>query len=279
MIGSESKTPDISAFYQECYRPMEMKVHFHNSFELVYVVEGASRFNINGKIYTVTPKSIVFISNLENHELKVLEYPYKRYCMLIKPEYLNTVLNEPVLISILKYRPEDFCHVIDLKSRDHAGFEEAFRRLYNEINSCEAFVKKYAGTLIAQLFISLYRSFKNHFPLTAINKSTETILKIQNYLENNFTEDVNLNDISKDNFQSMYYISHLFRKVTGFSFREYLILLRLSRAKELLFYTSQDITQVAINSGFNNVNHFIRIFKKNGGITPLQYRKRASVRH
>jgi AraC-like DNA-binding protein len=72
----------------------------------------------------------------------------------------------------------------------------------------------------------------------------------------------------------MYYLSRLFKKVSGYTFKEYLILQRIANAKSLLVYTDYNVTQICMKSGFNNVNHFIRTFKKQEGITPYQYRKK-----
>jgi YesN/AraC family two-component response regulator len=70
----------------------------------------------------------------------------------------------------------------------------------------------------------------------------------------------------------MYYLSHLFLKVTGYGFKQYLINHRISKAKDILLHSSSSISEVCVSSGFNNVNHFIRLFKQKEGRTPLQYR-------
>jgi YesN/AraC family two-component response regulator len=124
------------------------------------------------------------------------------------------------------------------------------------------------------MLVFLYRNYREHFPAASASSSMDTILSIQKYIEDNYNENITLNKLSRLFYTDMYYLSHQFRKLTGFTFKEYLILQRISRAKDLLLYTSDDITQVGLNSGFNCVNHFIRMFKKTQGITPLQYRKK-----
>jgi AraC-like DNA-binding protein len=76
----------------------------------------------------------------------------------------------------------------------------------------------------------------------------------------------------------MYYLCHLFKAVTGFSIKNYLIQYRISRSKDLLVLTSDDMTMVGSACGFQNVNHFIRTFRRLVGITPYQYRKKALMR-
>jgi YesN/AraC family two-component response regulator len=122
--------------------------------------------------------------------------------------------------------------------------------------------------------ISLYRKYSGSFPAHITNNISGLILQIQRYIEENSSHNINLKDISKMYYTDMYYLSHNFKKITGYTFKEYLILQRISRAKDFLYHTKDDISMVGVKSGFNNVNHFIRIFKKITGITPLQYRKK-----
>ena len=60
----------------------------------------------------------------------------------------------------------------------------------------------------------------------------------------------------------------------GITINEYLILTRISYAKELLKYTSLPVSEITFEVGMNNVTHFINLFKAREGCTPLVYRKR-----
>jgi AraC-like DNA-binding protein len=259
--------------YRENYTGMEMKNHFHNSYEVIFVIEGKAEFKINEKKYTVGRNDILFVSNLENHELKVLELPYKRYFILIKPDSFHSLITNPILASIFKYRPESFEHVIPLNAEKKLQVSDIIQRMLDEYARKVDFWEATLESYLQLLLVSLYRSYKQYFPLKTLNQSTNTILEIQKYIDEHFMEAISLEEISKLFYTDMYYLSHLFKKVTGFNFKDYIILQRISKAKDLLFYTSDDVTTVGLNSGFNNVNHFIRIFKKYAGTTPYQYRK------
>ena len=69
------------------------------------------------------------------------------------------------------------------------------------------------------------------------------------------------------------YFSKLFKKGTGFSPYDYLLTVRLDRAKELLRQTDDSIENVAFKTGFNSESNFIYFFKKETGVSPLKFRK------
>lgn len=268
-----TETP-ISISYKETHDALELNTHFHNFYEVIFVIDGTVEFKVNGKTHTIESGSMVFISNLESHELKVLDYPYKRYFLLIRPDYFQSVVNKPELYSIFMHRPKHFNHVLKLSNEDKAIFHELIKNIHDELAYGKPFQDIVLSSYLCLLFTKLYRSYNSAFPVTSLDKSTETLLQIQKYIDEHLTEDISLAEVSKKFYTDMYYLSHTFKKVTGFNFKEYLILQRLSKSKELLLNTSDDITSVCSLCGFNNVNHFIRIFKKFEAITPYQYRKK-----
>lgn len=90
-----------------------------------------------------------------------------------------------------------------------------------------------------------------------------------------FNEDISLSGIAEQMNLSLGYISLLFKKYTGENFKEYLNQYRVNKAKELLNAEEEySVQEVAGMVGCNNVNTFIRIFKKYEGIPPGQYAKR-----
>lgn len=72
------------------------------------------------------------------------------------------------------------------------------------------------------------------------------------------------------------HLSSYFKEKTGTNFSDYLNELRIGRAKELLLNPELRIQDVAAAVGYQNVNSFIRMFKRSSGVTPGEYRKRAA---
>ena len=87
---------------------------------------------------------------------------------------------------------------------------------------------------------------------------------------------MSLETIADRFFLNKYYLSHIFKDVTGYNYKQFVILSRLSKAKELLLNTGDSVQDIGVIVGFPNVSHFIRVFKATADLTPLQYRKKYS---
>ena len=81
-----------------------------------------------------------------------------------------------------------------------------------------------------------------------------------------------LQDVARAVSMSKSRFSTVFSQQNGQTFKEYLIYLRLSKAKELLRGTDQKSSQIARDVGYNDAHYFSYIFKKNTGMTPSEYR-------
>ena len=96
------------------------------------------------------------------------------------------------------------------------------------------------------------------------------------YISENYTrDDISLKMVAEEMDISYKYLSDAFKKETGKTFLEYLHALRDNRAKELLVTTDASVAQIGEEVGYLSSNTFIKIFKKNNGITPGEYRNNA----
>jgi YesN/AraC family two-component response regulator len=93
------------------------------------------------------------------------------------------------------------------------------------------------------------------------------------YIRCHYTGMISLQDAADHVGVSKNYFSELFKKVTGQNFIDYLIEIRLNRAKELLATTSLKVYEVAEHSGFNDVKHFSKLFKKQTRMSPAEFRE------
>ncbi|MDR0579050.1 MAG: AraC family transcriptional regulator [Campylobacteraceae bacterium] len=91
------------------------------------------------------------------------------------------------------------------------------------------------------------------------------------YLEDNYNSDIKLNWLANKLGYSKYYILHLFKEKVGISLHQYIIQLRIKKAKRK--NKSNNLLGIALESGFFDRSHFIKNFKKYEGITPKEYYK------
>ena len=94
------------------------------------------------------------------------------------------------------------------------------------------------------------------------------------YIQQNFMEKISLKEFSEQFHLSEKYISRYFKEHFHITLSQYITHLRLEHAKQLLQDTDIPVTEIAMQSGYQNVSYFIRSFKKTYGVSPLKYRKK-----
>ena len=93
------------------------------------------------------------------------------------------------------------------------------------------------------------------------------------YIQQNFTTKISLNKFGAQFHLSEKYISRYFKEHFHITLSQYVNHLRLEYARQLLQDTTLPVTEIAMQSGYQNVSYFIRSFKKTYGVPPLRYRK------
>lgn len=121
------------------------------------------------------------------------------------------------------------------------------------------------------VFISSYVK-----PQNVIDYSNHIVKATQAYLESHYTDDISLEDVAEQVNISPQYFSKLIKKTTGFNFIDWLSMLRVKKAKELLTNSNFTVKEVCFMVGYKDPNYFSRIFKKRIGITPSEYVKTSS---
>lgn len=107
--------------------------------------------------------------------------------------------------------------------------------------------------------------------------SSSVIDKAKAYMDRQYHKDISLDEVSKEANISPYYFSKLFKEETGKNFIEYLTNLRMNKAKELLCETDMSMKEICCNIGYSDPNYFSRIFKKNVGQTPTEFKEGRTV--
>ncbi|WP_066633593.1 response regulator transcription factor [Desulfolucanica intricata] len=102
------------------------------------------------------------------------------------------------------------------------------------------------------------------------------IKRAQEYILKNYQNEITLSQVAAHVHLSNSYFSRFFKRKTGSSFVEYLGKLRLKEARKLLVSSDRSIDEIALAVGFKNNSYFTSVFKKYEGITPSEYRIKAT---
>lgn len=124
---------------------------------------------------------------------------------------------------------------------------------------------------ITKILTDLIMSADNQKKL--ILQYPEYINKLFNYIHLYYYEKISLDTLAKRWSLNKFHLDRVFKKCSGFSINEYLILTRISKAKDLLRHTDNPITQISEEVGFNSPSYFGYAFRKREKISPSDYRK------
>lgn len=113
---------------------------------------------------------------------------------------------------------------------------------------------------------------------TKNKKISETVInKIIDYLQNNYFNDISLDELGKIVFMNPKYVCRLIKKETGSNFSDILLSIRIDKAKKLLQEPELKTFEIAEKVGINDSRYFSKVFKKIVGITPTEYKQQFSI--
>ncbi len=98
-------------------------------------------------------------------------------------------------------------------------------------------------------------------------------LKVKSYVDSTFCQSINNESVASHFGYHPYYIGDLFRKAFGTTLHDYIIQMRITKAKGLLVNTHLSVSEIALQCGFSNPCYFSESFRKISGTSPLVYRK------
>ncbi len=104
-------------------------------------------------------------------------------------------------------------------------------------------------------------------------QSASSVERAKAYISERYNKDISLDEVSREVDISPYYFSKLFKEETGSNFIEYLTSIRINKAKQLISGSDMSMKEICTEVGYSDPNYFSRIFKKNVGVTPTEYKE------
>lgn len=272
MLNIPSKTfnPEVLYVFDHFWKPGQVaKQHFHDFVELSIVVEGTTVYHIGDKTYTLKAGDVVCLN------------PYTMHW----EEQPDTSDSHQLHIGIenfqlLGYEPNCFparSPILNLGCY-HNDFMETIQQIINEKNGTDHFQDLAMKYLVNHLWVHIFRAVVSQsIQLMPKNSKKSDKKKLINdiiyYLETYHAENIRLESLSSKMYISPAYISKLFKEETGDTPINYLIKVRMNKAKELLENEEMSIKEVANLVGYQDAYHFSKLFKKYFNISPSKYSK------
>lgn len=233
--------------------------HSHPNAEILLITKGEGLIITKEKQYPIKEKDIFIINTYTDHyEVSDTSCHF----MAIGIDKLNVYLKEDFSKKIIS---------INLKDDDYQKIYFLYQLIFldskNEIDD----------DVITNSFSSIISLIKRNIDINfnSVSKSKYSFLVANaiDIIENNYYSNISLNDLSERLSIAKSTLEHQFKKETNYSIIEYKINCQLQEACNLLKITNMQISDVAMETGFNNLSYFSKVFKNKFKLTPKAYRE------
>ena len=283
---------DITFFYRQrggvsvehMLRPASFDMrcnHFHPEYEIYLLLRGRRRLFFGNRSYLMEAGSLAVIDSRRIHMTHSVpndpDTHYERIILYVHKEKMDEydrIFPDLKMSSFL--RQHDGVYVLSSKERER--IMEVFQVLMQELDKPHSKSHILLDLEIIKFLINFWR--KDH-PVTYLvdkKKSTQkgkysTVYAVSDYISAHFCKDITLEKLAAEFYVSKSYLSRSFKEVVGVGFKEYVNLLRIRKAQELLEDSTMTISEISEAVGFESASYFGQVFLKHLEVSPTQYRK------
>ena len=241
------------------------ETHSHAAYEIIYVNAGRGIMGI-GEEYVPFKPGICVIVN-----------PYAPHCFIVDSQKTCKITQ----VEMAVFSQPGACGGISFLENRTAYYRigncEPVNRLLenicclNRLRREDSYAKAQMDFAMAQLYagLSYYIDEQKEEPAAGGDK----VGRLIRYINENLEGELNIEELSGRFGVSSRYVRKYFLQQMGMNCNEYITILRIGRAKDLLCEPAHSITDVALMAGFNSSQYFCRIFKQRVGMTPVEYRR------
>ena len=258
-------------------KPFGKYQHSHKVYHIVLYCEGETQFLINDELFLGTPGTLAITNPDERHcfsaGLHNGKKPiYKCFSFILEENDGNNALHLPVHELFSLYFGTVFVKKIfpvtlnkRLFNRTAGFIDEITEQLIDnkQMAACSCIIN-FMNFMGSEFFLPEKETLR---------KDEIPMLKIKNFIEKNFQKKFNIRDLSKLSGLSGEYIIRSFNRKYMIPPMAYQMELRLKAAQAMLISTDLKIGEIALRTGFNDIYHFSKTFKKYYGDTPRVYRQ------
>lgn len=232
-------------------------------YQLLYVASGKAHFYFHGKEEIVTAGNMVLYRPKE-------EQRYNYYGVDRTEVYWVHFTGNNVKNILRKYGISDQAHVI------HTGTSLDYKKIYlSMIQELKLTKPHYEEVLVhyLELLLVMISRLQEKRPRKKNVFLIDEMDLAVNHFHSNYNHLISIEEYAKSRGMSVSWFIRNFRDYTSSTPAQYLLSLRISNAQSLLESTSYNITEIADIVGYSNPLYFSRLFKKQCGVSPTEFRK------
>lgn len=241
-------------------RYSESTQHYHVHYEIYYLKDGSCRYFIDDRSFDVEAGDVILIPKGLIHRTNYTSNVHSRLLINFTEDYITPVILERLPGARYLYRSREISKHI----------EELYNRIEQEYTHPDDYTKDILRCYTIEMLSLILRHPGGLEEATTGNELIDGIVR---YIKKNYMGDIKLSTVAKLKSVSPEHLSRTFKACTGFGFNEYVTLLRLRKAEEMIkCERGKTISEIAYECGFNDGNYFSYKFKKMYGISPLKAR-------
>lgn len=238
------------------------RLHNHDSYEIFMFSRGDSEYIVESNTYTLEPGDIIIIRRNEMHRVyHKSQSEYERTVIEVYPSFF--VENGCQEYEHPFANTEQEGNKISAELAHKTGLTDAFARLKHYCQDEQGADRPVCRSAIVEILYLISR-------ITAFlsdDTHDDLVKRILLYINNNFTDTINLDSLSERFFVSKYHICKIFKSGTGHTVHSYVTHKRITRVRELR-KQGKSISEAAYLSGFGNYTSFYRAYLKEFGVPP-----------
>lgn len=257
--------------------------HSHAQFEVYFFHQGDCKYLIHHSIYDLQPGDIIIMNGLTAHRANPSKFAlYERSVVHFSPDWIYPVIEELRMPELLSpFKEMNNCLLRGQDEGERERILQSMKTMDHLMNEDSAFMMKpeveaELKILLLTILMQIYKLSKKENQHLAMPKSEKVlhVEKIAHFIQTHFKKSISLEDISSELNLSKFYLSRIFKEVTGTTVMNYVMTCRLNQVKfDLEMYPDRTLVEIATESGFESQAHFSRFFKQRVGMTPSVYRR------
>lgn len=247
---------------------IEPGMHDHESYEFVLPITTMPQAKVGKKRLYYEPNKVYPINSGQSHGVNDLMTGIKLISIMVDQTLMNDLFYSIIGKKGLSIGDNPFSLDAELRLLIHTFVKESQTRQVGYDFVLQSLRTQILIKLIRNCNSTLSSSIETRQPILTKNRINRVIEMIREC----YNRDFSLDDLAKEANISPYHFIRDFKNQTGKTPYDYLINIRIEKAKELM-HLNLNVTDICLLCGFNNHSHFTTVFKKKVGVTPTQYRR------
>lgn len=262
-------------FNSDLYKVSTYHYNWHSGVEVLILLKGRIDMSCNSEVFTMEPLDTIIISPQVGHATLALEEDTTALVIHVGKDFFqqfdpNFGMYQFVLRSDESNRYNSFFTTL----RHHAAMMMLLM-VNGESPTNRLDVEYHYLSLVSDIYKEINKVKSIHVHTKPVDITVATFDKMIAYIDENYKQKIELEDIAKIGGYNVNYTSQFFKRQLGVSFLEYLLRLRLREATVRLANSEDGVAHIASSCGFPDIKAFNVAFKKHFHTTPSEYRKQA----